>query len=262
MPPRLAVGQRAEVASTSPEQRLFDKLIEGNLIRVASRLQRRDGPVQMVFMVGRSEELDLEGLKVVLRDKSTECLSKLPQSGLRGDFAIRFAMAQGCVYAVVKSCSDWMLEPEHSDYTVYGPFYVFNSADYFSKSKFRGKRFDEILAIVSREFGRDSQQFRQAERTVVVVRNLLFQDYPQDRRIELAKELRTLRESLGEPAGAIISHFIGNFESGVLSRPLGEIASSEVPVHAIARRVDDSLVKAQQPAARLIIGDINLRDLV
>lgn len=262
MPPRLAVGQRAEVASTSPEQRLFDKLIEGNLIRVASRLQRRDGPVQMTFMLGRSEELDLERLRVVFRDKATECLSTLSQSGLRGDFALRFAMAQGCVYAVVKSCSDWMLEPEHSDYTVYGPFYVFNSADYFSKSKLRGKRFDEILAIVSREFGRDSQQFCQAERTVVVVRNLLFQDYPQDRRIELAKELRALRVSLGEAAGAIINHFIENFERGVLSRPLREIDAGEVSVHEIAGRVDDSVARAQQPAARLIIDDINLRDLV
>lgn len=176
--------------------------------------------------------------------------------------ALRFAMAQGCVYAVVKSCSDWMLEPGHPDYMVYGPFYVFNSASYFSRNKFTGRRFDEILAMVSKEFGRNSEQFRQAERTATVVRLLLFQDYSQDRRIELAKELRALRASLGESAGAIINHFIENFERGVLSRPLREIAAGEVPVHAISGRVDDSVARAQEPAARLIVGDINLRNLV
>lgn len=243
---RLVSDRDKQLDEMSPEQREYEVSVETALGEVANYLMIGEGCSGVINMIAhKGEGFAVEKFNLLLHERAVAVSPTLRFRGSKkfaDDVCVRLAtLGQGtCVMvAPMKDFGD----AEVSNGYVYrfeGPYFIFRAVDFASEDQYRGRQYTDVMKTVEKKFGKESQELRDVNRVIELVRSWLYGDEEGWHRDAIAMELVELRVKVGVAAIAVITDFLRNFDERV------EGVS------------DDDVV---DECDRFFIGGIDLRDL-
>src|SRR3989338_8801362 len=198
--------REAELEAMTPEQRVYEVAVEDALNQVADFLKMGEGDESVGVMVAADRDgFDVNKFHDLLTKKADATSVGLKFRGSKKfaqDLCLRVGRLNGCTYIIVAPFANFKDNEIVNSYRYQfeGPYYIFKAEKFVSSDKYKGRRWWDVLGMVSQEFGQDSQQVRDVDRVVRLVRSWLYGDETGWHREALATELVELRLKVGAAA--------------------------------------------------------------
>lgn len=249
---RVVSDRDVELEAMAPEERMYELSVVDSFNQVATYLETGEGCAGVVQLVAsEADGFDVEKFRRLLVDKAVRVSDSLKFRGSK-KFAdellcLRLARLSGCVYILVAPLGEFAIDENENTYhyKFEGPYYIFKAEDFVSADQYRGKRHPDIVKMIGKEFGEGSEQLRDVNRVVDLVRSWLYGKETGWHREAIAEELVELRMKIGAAAIAVIADFLRNYED--------DAGSSDDP--------NDAVLAGFEAYDRLRIGRVSLDEL-
>lgn len=216
---RVVSDRDAELEAITPEERAYELAVLDSLNQVAAYLEIGEGCAGVAQLVAsEADGFDIGKFRSLLVDKAVKVSDGLKFKGSK-KFAdellcLRIARLSGCVYILVAPLAEFAGNEDVNAYyyKFEGPYYIFEAKNFVSADKYKGRKHVDIVKMIGKEFGEDSDELKDVKRVVDLVRSWLYGKETGWHRESIAGELVKLRMKIGSAAIAVIADFLRDFD--------------------------------------------------